>query len=66
MCRRHFSTYAATGLPVYFHYRSSGGIGIMSPYSGVLAIPGPQLLGTGGTLSVVGSDHWDRGHQPPK
>jgi len=27
-------------------------------------VPGPQKRGTGGTLSVVGNDHWDRGHPP--
>ena len=29
-----------------------------------IGIPGPQKLGTGGTLSAVENDHRDRGHPP--
>jgi len=29
-------------------------------------IPGPQKLGTGGTLNLVGNGHRDRGHPPRK
>ena len=34
----------------------------LSDHDGI-DIPGPQMPGTGGTLGVVGKDHWDRARQ---